>query len=181
METEKFINPDSSTPETAQTESTPKIPSGGNFTATTDSDAIRYSHNEVNDLDVQNIVAYLRKGYAVEVTSWCTGATRVQMVVNETVAKVKEIMGENAVDVTPGEYYSDRYPSYTLRAKTTENEAETTLKSTSTTETVNSLSTPTERRKHQAGDLTDDGLWVWTEYLPGKFDWRRVKQEETTK
>ena len=27
-------------------------------------------------------------------------------------------------------------------------------------------------KAHQVGDLHPNGKWVWTEYKPGKFDWR---------
>lgn len=29
-----------------------------------------------------------------------------------------------------------------------------------------------EKAKHQVGDIHPNGKWVWSEYKPGKFDWR---------
>ena len=31
-------------------------------------------------------------------------------------------------------------------------------------------------KAHQVGDIHPNGKWVWTEYKPGKFDWRGVKK-----
>ena len=32
-------------------------------------------------------------------------------------------------------------------------------------------------KAHNVGDLHPNGLWVWTEYAPGKFDWRVSKKK----
>lgn len=32
-----------------------------------------------------------------------------------------------------------------------------------------------EKAKHQVGDIHPNGRWVWTEYAPGKFDWKSLK------
>lgn len=32
-----------------------------------------------------------------------------------------------------------------------------------------------EKAKHQVGDIHPNGKWVWTEYAPGKFDWKSLK------
>ena len=32
-----------------------------------------------------------------------------------------------------------------------------------------------EKAKHQVGDIHPNGKWVWTEYAPGKFDWKSMK------
>lgn len=34
-------------------------------------------------------------------------------------------------------------------------------------------------KAHQVGDEHPNGKWVWTEYAPGKFDWRVKKSEES--
>jgi hypothetical protein len=148
------------------------------FTINPESKFIRYSNNSVDDEDAAEIAKYLRQGYAIEVSSWCSGATRVQMVVSGTVSKVKELMGDE-VEVAKAEIYSDRYPSYTLKAKDTEPKAETTLKSTISGQAVNSTTEPTRHRRHHVGDLTADGRYVWTEYAPNKFDWRKVRNVST--
>lgn len=31
-------------------------------------------------------------------------------------------------------------------------------------------------KAHQVGDIHKNGKWVWTEYSPGKFDWRTIKK-----
>ena len=31
-------------------------------------------------------------------------------------------------------------------------------------------------KAHQVGDIHPNGKWVWTEYKPGKFDWRPPKR-----
>ena len=41
-----------------------------------------------------------------------------------------------------------------------------------------------EKGKWNVGDVHPNGKWVWTEYSPGKFDWRGIKknnvQSQTT-
>ena len=34
-------------------------------------------------------------------------------------------------------------------------------------------------KAHQVGDLHPNGKWVWTEYKPGKFDWRGIKKKRS--
>ena len=36
-------------------------------------------------------------------------------------------------------------------------------------------------KAHKVGDLHPNGRWVWTEYSPGKFDWRTVKKSAPKK
>ena len=36
-------------------------------------------------------------------------------------------------------------------------------------------------KAHQVGDVHSNGKWVWTEYAPGKFDWREIKKNATEK
>ena len=36
-------------------------------------------------------------------------------------------------------------------------------------------------KAHQVGDVHPNGKWVWTEYAPGKFDWRGIKKNATEK
>lgn len=33
-------------------------------------------------------------------------------------------------------------------------------------------------QKHNVGDIHENGKWMWTEYKPGKFDWRTIKAQE---
>ena len=35
--------------------------------------------------------------------------------------------------------------------------------------------------KRQVGDVHSNGKWVWTEYKPGKFDWRPIKSGSSAK
>ena len=35
-------------------------------------------------------------------------------------------------------------------------------------------------KAHQVGDIHPNGKWVWTEYKPGKFDWRNLKRPSRT-
>lgn len=35
-------------------------------------------------------------------------------------------------------------------------------------------------KAHNVGDIHSNGVWVWTEYRPGKFDWRQIKQKTKT-
>lgn len=34
-------------------------------------------------------------------------------------------------------------------------------------------------KAHEVGDLHPNGKWVWTEYRPGKFDWRGIPKKKT--
>ena len=36
-------------------------------------------------------------------------------------------------------------------------------------------------KAHQVGDLHPNGKWVWTEFSPGKFDWRTIKKSDPKK
>lgn len=36
-------------------------------------------------------------------------------------------------------------------------------------------------KAHQVGDIHKNGRWVWTEYSPGKFDWRTIKKSAPKK
>ena len=35
--------------------------------------------------------------------------------------------------------------------------------------------------KHTVGEMHPNGKWMWTEYKPGKFDWRAPKKETSVK
>ena len=35
-------------------------------------------------------------------------------------------------------------------------------------------------KAHKVGDIHPNGKWVWTEYKPGKFDWRTIKNAPKT-
>lgn len=37
-----------------------------------------------------------------------------------------------------------------------------------------------KQSKHNVGDLHPNGKWVWTEYKPGKFDWRGIPKDGKT-
>lgn len=37
-----------------------------------------------------------------------------------------------------------------------------------------------KQTKHNVGDLHPNGKWVWTEYKPGKFDWRGILKDGKT-
>lgn len=37
-----------------------------------------------------------------------------------------------------------------------------------------------KQAKHVVGDLHTNGKWVWTEYKPGKFDWRGIPKDDKT-
>ena len=37
-----------------------------------------------------------------------------------------------------------------------------------------------KQTKHNVGDLHPNGKWVWTEYKPGKFDWRGIPKDGKT-
>lgn len=47
-------------------------------------------------------------------------------------------------------------------------EAEDIIKATGTEDLF-------EKAKHQVGNIHPNGKWVWTEYAPGKFDWKSLK------
>lgn len=34
------------------------------------------------------------------------------------------------------------------------------------------------QKQHKVGDIHENGKWMWTEYKPGKFDWRVIKGQE---
>lgn len=49
-----------------------------------------------------------------------------------------------------------------------------------TSEHKEAASKPQKQRKHNVGDLHPNGKWVWTEYKPGKFDWRGIPKDGKT-
>lgn len=49
-----------------------------------------------------------------------------------------------------------------------------------TSERKEAASKPQKQRKHNVGDLHPNGKWVWTEYKPGKFDWRGIPKDGKT-
>lgn len=55
---------------------------------------VEYCNNDLDREHVNQICDYLNNGYTVNVSSWCTGATRVQYVVYGTVNKVKHVFGD---------------------------------------------------------------------------------------
>ncbi len=49
-----------------------------------------------------------------------------------------------------------------------------------TSEHKEAASKPQKLAKHNVGDLHPNGKWVWTEYKPGKFDWRGIPKDGKT-
>lgn len=49
-----------------------------------------------------------------------------------------------------------------------------------TSEHKEAASKPQKQAKHNVGDLHPNGKWVWTEYKPGKFDWRGIPKDGQT-
>lgn len=49
-----------------------------------------------------------------------------------------------------------------------------------TSATKEAASKPQKQSKHNVGDLHPNGKWVWTEYKPGKFDWRGIPKDGKT-
>ena len=49
-----------------------------------------------------------------------------------------------------------------------------------TSEHKEAASKPQKQAKHNVGDLHPNGKWVWTEYKPGKFDWRGIPKDGKT-
>lgn len=56
--------------------------------------------------------------------------------------------------------------------------AKKTVKATS--EKKEAASKQQKQSKHNVGDLHPNGKWVWTEYKPGKFDWRGIPKDGKT-
>lgn len=46
-----------------------------------------------------------------------------------------------------------------------------------TSEQKKAASNPQKQAKHNVGDLHPNGKWMWTEYKPGKFDWRGIPKD----
>lgn len=46
-----------------------------------------------------------------------------------------------------------------------------------TSEHKEAASKSQKQAKHNVGDLHPNGKWVWTEYKPGKFDWRGIPKD----
>lgn len=49
-----------------------------------------------------------------------------------------------------------------------------------TSEHKEAASKQQKQAKHNVGDLHPNGKWVWTEYKPGKFDWRGIPKDGKT-
>lgn len=45
-------------------------------------------------------------------------------------------------------------------------------------EAPEAVEAPKAKSAHKVGDIHSNGKWAWTEYKPGKFDWRGVKPAE---
>ena len=77
---------------------------------------------------------------------------------------------EDAFFVTAFEYREKMLADAALAAKT-----EKSVKTTS--EERKSESKQKRAPKHKVGDLHRNGKWIWTEYKPGKFDWRNIPKD----
>lgn len=96
----------------------------------------------------------------VQYELWCIAKSRVDQLLNEAM----EVMNEKCVN------------------EVAENNDDTTSETTpATVETLKTVkNTPKQRTaksKHEVGDLHPTKDWVWTEYAPGKFDWRTNKHD----
>lgn len=66
-----------------------------------------------------------------------------------------------------------------LEAKKAEEAAQAQKEASTTAQTDEADKVKTEKKKaaktaRKVGDLHPNGKWVWTEYAPGKFDWRTI-------
>lgn len=141
-----------------------------------DSKTAVFSHNDIAKAFILNRMAHwLRQGYKLTIRSWCTGGTRVQMVVGGTITSLKNLMGDEIEITVNG---TDRYPEAVVTLKNDETTSETTPAAAETPKTDKTTTAKkTARSKHVVGDLHPNGKWVWTEYAPGKFDWRTNKHD----
>lgn len=144
-----------------------------------DSKTAVFSHNDIAKAFILNRMAHwLRQGYKLTIRSWCTGGTRVQMVVGGTITSLKNLMGDEIEITVNG---TDRYPEAVVTLKNDETTSETTPAAAETPKTDKTTTAKkTARSKHVVGDLHPNGKWVWTEYQPGKFDWRGIPKNGTT-
>lgn len=137
---------------------------------------VTFDTNDVADRVTLSRMSYwLYKGYTLRITSWCTGSTRVRMVVYGTTEDLKKLMGDKIeVEYSGG----DRYPESKVTLKSAETKAETTPATPAKSKVSKSTTEgKTARSKHVVGDLHPTKDWVWTEYQPGKFDWRTNKHD----
>lgn len=76
-------------------------------------------------------------------------------------------------------------PEISTKEVTKNNDVATSEQAAETTETSNAVeNTPkkrTTKSKHKVGDLHPTNDWAWTEYAPGKFDWRTNKHDNPEK
>ena len=72
---------------------------------------VLYSHNDIQDDHIVLIAEYLKKGFEVTISSWCTGRTRCEMVTDGTLAGVKKILGEENLEI------SENFMGYVVRVK----------------------------------------------------------------
>ena len=144
-----------------------------------DSKTVVFSHNDTAKAFILNRMAHwLRQGYKLTIRSWCTGSTRVQMVVYGTITSLKNLMGDEIEITVNG---TDRYPDAVVTLKNDETTSETTTAAAEIPKTDKTITVKkTARSKHEVGDLHPNGKWVWTEYKPGKFDWRGIPKNGTT-
>lgn len=139
---------------------------------------VDYCNNDVEADHISLMVDYLRKGYKVFISSWCAGSTRVKSVVYGIVADIQNLMG-NEIEVKYGS--SDRYPDAIITLKADGATSEQASKPTETSKVVNStIKKQTPKTKHEVGDLHPTKDWVWTEYKPGKFDWRTNRRKNSS-
>lgn len=145
-----------------------------------DSKTVVFSHNDTAKAFILNRMAHwLRQGYKLTIRSWCTGSTRVQMVVYGTITSLKNLMGDEIEITVNG---TDRYPDAVVTLKNDEITSETTTAAAEIPKTDKTITVKkTARSKHEVGDPHPNGKWVWTEYKPGKFDWRGIPKNGTTR
>ena len=180
---------------------------------------VYYSNNDVEKDHVDLIVDYLRKGYSVDINSWCEGRTRCQSVVCGTIYEVEQILGkENLIaegdltaiyphallifDGTATKVYRDRNGKEIKKGcwviDVTEPEegkaqvqadeenggklyvmgdsAAIYLDEIDTEHILEIVAENAPKSTRKVGDLHPTKNWVWTEYKPGKFDWRTNKK-----
>ena len=105
---------------------------------------LTYSHNSrPNQFQIDNMIEYLKKGYRIYITSWCTGHTLAQMVVAGTLEDLKEAVGEDNLEVD-GKDLVYNYPSCTVWLKPEEPKEKPAKESKKDTETTSetTLATP---------------------------------------
>lgn len=139
-----------------------------------DEKIVDYCNNDIEADHINLMVDYLRKGYKVFISSWCTGSTRVKQVVYGTTANLQNLMGDE-IEVKYGS--SDRYPDSVITLITLKDDVATSEQASKPAKVYRDRNGRTPKTKHAVGDLHPTKNWVWTEYSPGKFDWRTNRHD----